>query len=60
MTNLITKDELANFLLYTTPNSDIKVETYLHDETLWLSQKAIAELFGVQRPTIQKLGNSSE
>jgi hypothetical protein len=54
MKNLTTKDELTDFLLYTTPNSDIRVETYLHNETLWLPQKRIAELFGVQRPAITK------
>lgn len=53
-TNLTIKDELTDFLLYTTPNNDIKVETYLHNETLWLPQKRIAELFGVQRPAITK------
>ena len=54
MNNLTIKDELTDFLLYTTPNSEIKVETYLHNETLWLPQKRIAELFGVQRPAITK------
>jgi len=54
MKNLTIKDELTDFLLYTTPNNDIKVETYLHNETLWLPQKRIAELFGVQRPAITK------
>lgn len=54
MKNLTIKDELTNFLLYTTPNSDIKIETYLHNETVWLPQKRIAELFGVQRPAITK------
>ena len=54
MNNLTIKDELTDFLLYTTPNNDIKVETYLHNETLWLPQKRIAELFGVQRPAITK------
>jgi hypothetical protein len=54
MKNLTPKDELTDFLLYTTPNNDIKVETYLYNETLWLSQKRIAELFGVQRPAITK------
>ena len=54
MKKLSLKDELTDFLLYTTPNSDIKVETYLHNETLWLPQKKIAELFGVQRPAITK------
>jgi hypothetical protein len=52
--NLTIKDELTEFLLYTTPNSGIKVETYLHNETVWLPQKRIAELFGVQRPAITK------
>jgi len=54
MNNLTIKDELTEFLLYTTPNSDIKVETYLHNETLWLPQKRIAELFGVDRTVISK------
>ena len=54
MKNLTIKDELTDFLLYTTPNNDIKIETYLHNETLWLPQKRIAELFGVQRPAITK------
>lgn len=52
--NLTIKDELTEFLLYTTPNNDIKVETYLHNETLWLPQKRIAELFGVDRTVVTK------
>lgn len=51
---LATKDELTEFLLYTTPNNDVKVETYLHNETLWLPQKRIAELFGVDRSVVTK------
>ncbi|MGB3751846.1 MAG: RhuM family protein, partial [Arcobacteraceae bacterium] len=54
MKNLTIKEELTDFVLYTTPNNEIKVETYLHNETLWLPQKRIAELFGVQRPAITK------
>ncbi len=54
MPKLTIKDELTEFLLYTTPNNEIKVETYLHNETLWLPQKRMAELFGVQRPAITK------
>ena len=48
------KDELTEFLLYTSPNGEVKVEVLLNDETLWLTQKRIAELFGVQRPAITK------
>ncbi len=55
------RDELTEFLLYTTPNGNVKVEAFLHNETIWLSQKKIAELFGVQRPAITKhLGNIFE
>ncbi|NQY21458.1 MAG: virulence RhuM family protein [Campylobacteraceae bacterium] len=52
--NITLKEELTEFLLYTTDTSDIRVETYLYNETLWLPQKRIAELFGVQRPAISK------
>ena len=41
-------------LLYTTPNGNVKVEIFLHNETIWLSQQKIADLFGVQRPAITK------
>jgi len=41
-------------LLYTTPNGKVKVEMYLHGETIWLTQQKIADLFGVQRPAITK------
>ena len=54
MKTLITKEELTEFLLYTTQNNEIKVETYLHNETLWLPQKRMAELFGVDRTVVTK------
>lgn len=41
-------------LLYTTPNGKVKVEIYLQNETIWLTQDKIALLFGVQRPAITK------
>ena len=43
-----------NFLLYTTPNGKVKVEIFLKDENIWLTQEKIAELFGVQRPAVTK------
>lgn len=46
------QDELTDFLLYNTPNGNVKVETLLHDENVWLPQKRIAELFGKSRTTI--------
>jgi hypothetical protein len=41
-------------LLYSTPNGKVKVEIYLQNETIWLTQDKIAILFGVQRPAITK------
>jgi hypothetical protein len=51
---LTTRDELTEFLLYNTPNGDVKVEILLHNETIWLPQKRIAELFNVGVPAISK------
>ncbi len=34
------------FLLYTAPNGAVKVDVVLKDETVWLTQKALAELLG--------------
>ena len=53
-----TKNNLENsfteFLLYTTPDSKVKIEIFLKNENIWLTQDKIAELFGVQRPAITK------
>src|SRR3989339_466205 len=51
----ITKQNtFTEFLLYTTPNGKVKVEIFLRDKTIWLTQDKIALLFGVQRPAISK------
>ena len=42
------------FLLYTSPNGKVKVEIFLHNETVWLTQEKIAELFVVDRTVITK------
>jgi hypothetical protein len=54
MKQLSIKDEQTDFLLYTVPNGKVNVEVILNEETVWLSQKAIATLFGVQVPAISK------
>lgn len=51
---LTLEDETTNFLLYTTPNGDIKVEAILSNETIWLSQDHMATIFDVQKPAISK------
>ncbi len=43
-----------NFVLYTDTNGEVKVEVFIQDETLWLTQKAMAELFDVGVPAIAK------
>ncbi len=48
------RDEMAEFLLYTAPNGDIKVEVFLHNENIWLTQNRIADLFGVAKSTISE------
>jgi len=48
------KDELTDFLLYTSPKGDVKVEVILNNETVWLAQKSIAQLFGVNVSAISK------
>lgn len=48
------QDQTSEFLLYTAPNGEVKVEVLLNGETIWLTQERIAELFGVQRPAISK------
>jgi len=54
MPNLSLQDQTTEFLLYTAPNGAIKVEVLLSNETLWLTQKRMAELFGVGVPAISK------
>jgi len=46
------------FLIYNTPQEDIKIGVVVKDETLWLTQKAMSELFGVGVPAISKHVNN--
>ena len=48
------KDESTNFLLYTAPNGQVKVEVFLHDETVWLTINQMSELFGVDKSGISR------
>jgi len=42
------------FLIYNTPQENIKIDVVVKDETIWLTQKAMAALFGLQVPAISK------
>lgn len=52
MSNDINPQQVDNFLLYTTPNGDVKVQILIQWQTWWLSQKRMAELFDVDSDTI--------
>lgn len=50
-------NELAkqiSYILYSSPKEDVKVMALVKDETIWLTQKAMAELFDVNVPGISK------
>lgn len=42
------------FLLYNMPDADGRVQVVIKNETLWCTQKAMAQLFGVGVPAISK------
>lgn len=44
----------SQFILYTTPSGDVKLEVFLQDETIWLTQKMMAELFQVSVSAINQ------
>jgi len=46
--------EQGKFLLYTAPDGAVKIDVFFQDESVWLPQKALAELFGVKTPAINK------
>jgi hypothetical protein len=48
------REGFNEILLYTTPNGKVKVEMYLQNDTIWLSQQKIADLFGVDRTVVTK------
>ncbi len=48
----------GRFLLYASSDGQVKVECRFHGETIWLTQRLLAELFGAERSVITKhLGN---
>jgi hypothetical protein len=48
----------GEIIFYTTPEGVTKVEVVFHEETFWLSQRSLSELYGVDRSVITKhIGN---
>jgi len=44
----------SNFRPYTGNDGEVKVDVFLKDDTIWLTQKAMGELFGKERSVITK------
>ena len=51
---VISDDSFTHFLLYTDANGKVKIEIFLHNENIWLTQAKIAKLFGVERSVVTK------
>ncbi len=45
---------MNNIILYQTPKGTVKIEVRYENDTFWLTQKSLAELFGVKVPAISK------
>ncbi len=54
MTNPNLPKKFSNFVLFKTADGKVNIDVYFHDETLWLTQKLIAELFQKDRSVISK------
>ncbi len=52
MSNELVKQ--ISYILYSEPEEDVKINAVIKDETIWLTQKAMAELFDVNVPAISK------
>ena len=39
------ENQTSNFLIYSSPGNSVKVDVFIEDETVWLTQKNLAELF---------------
>ncbi len=47
-------DKTSNFIFYSDMDGNVKIEVIVKDETVWLTQRAMADLFGVKVPAISK------
>ena len=48
------QERRSNFLLYSSQTSNINIDVVILDESVWLTQKSMGELFGVNVPAISK------
>ena len=48
------ENQSKNFLIYSLPNNQVRVDVFIQNETLWLTQKAMSTLFDVNVPAISE------
>lgn len=48
--NIVPKN--SDFLLYTTPEGNVKIEVFFQNETVWLTQQLLAELFNTTKQNV--------
>ena len=46
--------QTGEIIFYTAPDGSRKMEVFFRDETVWMTQKMIAELFAVNVPAVSK------
>lgn len=51
---IASNNSFTELFIYTTPNGRVKVEVFLYNENIWLTQAKIAELFAVDRSVVTK------
>lgn len=47
-------NNISNFVIYQSGNDDIKVDILVNEDTLWMTQKEISNLFDVSKSTISE------
>lgn len=46
--------EESQFFFYTTPDGGVRIDVFFYDETIWLTQKRMAALFGIDVRTVNE------
>ena len=44
----------SDFILYTSQDGEVRVDVFVNDETVWLTQKAMQELFDRSKSTVSE------
>jgi len=47
-------DKRLQFLIYSTPEENAKIDVVVRDETIWVTQKAMAALFDINIPSVSR------